>query len=125
MCYLSTGKLFKAFWAANRADNETPGRWEISKLNGLIFYSRRKFFKAAEHFVGSFKINTGDQTYKPWQRDDGGTFNLLGECFYNLGDYYKAFVAFKKASEKVLDQEFKTLYDNRAKLMFEISKSQK
>ncbi len=122
ICQLALNRCFRAFWSISRADDETPDRWESSKLKGLIFYQRRKFAKAIEAFIESFKINTGDQTYKPWPRDEGGTWNLIGECFYALGQYYQASVAFDEASKRIKNEKFKELFSNRSKLMFEMAK---
>jgi glycosyltransferase involved in cell wall biosynthesis len=122
-CHLALNHRFRAFWSASRADDETPDRWEIFKLKGMILFQSRKYFKAIEAFVGSFKINTGDQTYKPWKRDDAGTWNLIGECFFNLRNYYKASVAFKEAWKNCQDPKFKKLLYDRQHLMKEMAKS--
>jgi len=122
LCHLSLHRCFRAFWSADRANDETPDRWEVFKLKGLIYFEAGKYRKAIEAFVGSFKINTGDVSYKPWPRDDAGTWNLIGECFYRLGDYYKANIAFETASKRATDEMLKMLTKKRAELMTEIIK---
>ncbi len=122
LCQMALKRCFRAYWSISRADDETPDRWESFKLKGLILFQRGKFAKAAEAFVDSFKINTGDQTYKPWSRDDAGTWNLIGECFFNLGQYFEAHVAFSEASKRVKDYKFKYLWKKRAQLMLTIAK---
>jgi len=124
LCYLALGKNFRAFWAAFRADLETPDRWEICKLKGLILFGDRKYGPAIDALVDSFKINTGDQAYKPMPRDDAGTWNIIGECFFNLKEYYKAYVAFDKANSSTENKTLKDLAGKRAALMFEMSKAQ-
>lgn len=122
LCYLSMEKLFLAFWAASRADDETPDRWEISKLRGIILLTNKKYFPALESLIGSFKINTGDVSYKPWSRDDSGTWNLIGECFFNLGQYYQAYIAFDRAAKTILDESFGELFRKRADFMLTLAK---
>jgi GT2 family glycosyltransferase len=125
LCHLSLGHFFRAFWAASRADDETPGRWEVSKIKGLIFFQRNKFQKAVECFIDSFKNNTGIVSYKPWVRDLTEIWNLIGECFYNLGFLDKAFLAFGRAAELCTDEKFKPFLEKRVKLMADIFKSQR
>jgi len=120
LCHLALNHCFRAYWSASCADDETPGRWEIEKLKGLILFQRQKFSKAIEALVGSFKINTGDQTYRPWTRDETGTWNLIGEAFFNLGNYYKASIAFDKAASTATDPDFKNLLAKRAALLLDI-----
>ncbi|MFA5359284.1 MAG: methyltransferase domain-containing protein [Patescibacteria group bacterium] len=125
LCYFALGKNFRAFWSVFRADNEVPGRWEISKLKGLIYYSSKKYGPAIESFVDSFKINTGDQTYKPWPRDDSATWNLIAESFFHLGQYDKAHIAFEKVKAIASNDMLKDIAGKRAALMFEMAKTQR
>ena len=124
LCYLALGKYFRAFWAINHAENESPGRWEVDKLKGMIYFQAGKYFKAIESLVNSFHINTGDQTYKPWKRDDVGTWNLIGESWFRLKEYYKAHISFEQAWKKCTDPKFKKLLYDRQRLMYEIAKKQ-
>jgi len=124
LCYLALNRPFRAFCAACRADDETPGRWEISKLKGMIFFQDKQYFKAIESLVNSFKANTGDQTYKPWPRDDAGTWNLIGECFFHLNQFDKAYLAFIRAAELCEDKALKSFLEKRAKLMAQIFQNQ-
>lgn len=121
LCQLALNHCFRAFWTANRADNEVTGRWEIAKLKGLCYYQKRKFSKAIEEFVGSFKINTGDQTYKPWKRNEAETWNLIGECFFNTRNYFKAHIAFKESYKRTKNYKFKIMLKKRAKIMLEMA----
>jgi tetratricopeptide (TPR) repeat protein len=123
LCHLSSKHLFRAFWATAKANDETPDRWEIYKLRGMIFFARGHFGRAINNLIDSFKINIGDQTFKPLKHEDISTWNLIGECFFNLKKYYQAGVAFEKASEEVKDEKFKTLLKQRAALMEEMAKA--
>jgi len=121
LCQLALNRCFRAFWSVSRADDETPDRWEIAKLRGLILFQQRKFAKAIVAFVDSFKINFGDQTYKPWKREDAATWNLIGESFLGLNLYYKAAIAFREAAKKAENKEVKDLFAKRSKLMFKMA----
>jgi glycosyltransferase involved in cell wall biosynthesis len=117
------GHLFRAFWYANLADQETPGRWEISKLKGLIYFARQFFAEAAHYIVESFHENHGPVDYKPWPRDLSGSYNLIGECLFNLGVYDRAYLAFTRAADVCENDTLKDILKKRAALMFEIAKA--
>lgn len=118
-CYLALGRNFRAWLAAGCAERETPLRWEISKLRGLICFGSRNFERALTFFLESFNENTGDVSYKPWGRDIDGTWNLMGECFFNLDRYFEASEAFRQASVLTKSDEFRDLMLRRASCMRE------
>lgn len=115
--------LFRSFFYSNKANEETPGRWEISKLNGLIRFRQKEFAEAAQNFVDSFHQNKCIVDFKPWPQDRAGTFNLIGECLFNQGIFDRAGFAFWKAAEVTESEEFKSLFRKRGDLMFEMFKS--
>jgi len=116
-------KLFRAFWYAELAENETPGRWEIRKLKGLILFAKNKPQQALEYLLTSFYENKERSDYKPWQHDDGGTLNVAGECLYRLGQYAKAAEAWRAGAEQTKDEIVKKLLTDRANLMGDLLKN--
>lgn len=122
LCHLSLGHFFRAFWAACMADLEVPGRWEISKLKGMIFYQKGWNDKALQNFIESFKVNYGKQLFRPWKRNEGGTWNIIGEIFYCKGMYDKASIAFDEASKRVELPHFQVILKKRSALMAEMMK---
>jgi glycosyltransferase involved in cell wall biosynthesis len=114
-------KRFRAFWAVCKAEEEQPGRWETQKLKGIIYFDKKKYIKALNCFLESFDANKIDCPYKPWKRDDAGTWNLIGECYFRLGVYDKASTAFELASEQALEKEKKDFFLKRSKLMEQIA----
>jgi len=123
ICRLSLGHFFRAFRFASFAEHEVPGRWETSKLKGLIFSRKKKYTKAIECLVDSLKDNKGNTLYKPWKRELGGTWNLIGECFFNLHNFEKAYIAFDRAAAVTEDKDKKEFLEKRAALMREIFKA--
>jgi GT2 family glycosyltransferase len=121
-CHFALGHLFRAFWYISKADDETPGRWESLRLKGLICFQKKKFSQAVEFFVYSFKENTGIVSYKPWVDDIAGTWNLIGECFFNLGFLDKACMAFDRSVKLEKDKTKKKFIGKRAALMRDILK---
>jgi tetratricopeptide (TPR) repeat protein len=115
--FLERGKSFRAFWAISRAGLAEPNRWETEKVKGLIFFSRGKFEKALPFFVNSFNQNQVNFAYKPMERDDAGTWNLIGECFYNRAIFDKASTAFGLASERAITKDKKDYFKRRQQLM--------
>lgn len=123
LCHFSLGHKLRALWSADDAEKETPRRWEIARLRGLIFFNHGDYDRAIKFFVDSFDSNLGDTTYKPWKRDDADTWNLIGESYFRLGKLDPASEAFNEAFKNCEDSTKKTLYYNRAKLMTEMLRS--
>lgn len=117
LCEMALGHNLRAFWQAELADSETPGRWEIWKLKGLVYFQGKKYYKAVEAFTESFKINRIDCPYKPWPRDEASTWNIIGESFFNLKDYFRAHLAFSEATKRATERQLKYLTKKRADLM--------
>lgn len=115
--YLSQGKRFRAFLACYKAECEEPERWETEKLRGMIYFEAGKYEKALVSLVNSFNQNKKRFAFQPWQRDDAGTWNLIGECFFRRGAYSKASTAFYMASEQTKDKEQKNFFKQRQELM--------
>lgn len=117
MLFYERGKLFRAFWAISRAGWEEPNRWETEKMKGIIYFTRGKLEKALTCLVNSLAQNTQDFAYKPLKRDDAGTWNLIGECFYKRGIFDKASTAFGLASERAEKKDQKDFFKQRQQLM--------
>jgi predicted RNA polymerase sigma factor len=45
---------------------------------------------------------------------------LIGECFFNIGNYEKAYISFDRASTLCKDEEYKEFLQKRANLMKEM-----
>lgn len=123
--YLTEKKYFRAYLAACAADRETPGRWEIEKLKGMILFSQKNYTKALDFFVASFHENRGDVTFKPWSSDLSSRWNLIGESFFNLGKYWEAGESFKKSSDYADKVDFKDLMGRRSELMFDMARNKR
>lgn len=124
LCHLALGHVRRAFWYASRAEDETPRRWEIEKLKGIIFLAGCKPFQAVECFIASFNQNEGAVFYKPWVRDDAGTWNAIGECFVQLNLFDKASLAFAEAAKQCEDKKLKPFFLARAHLLGKIAVAQ-
>lgn len=120
LCLLALCRFFSSFQSACFAELEVPNRWETSKLKGLIFFRKKKYVKALEYLVDSFKNYSGSVLYRPWVRDLSSTWNLIGECFFNLRNYEKAFHAFSRAAQLCTNEDAKKFLNERAKLMYDI-----
>jgi tetratricopeptide (TPR) repeat protein len=120
LCHYSLCHHLRSLWSTNGAEKEISGRWEIAKLRGLIYMRAKMYDKAIKYFVDSFDPNLCDETYKPWPRDNSGTWNFIGECYFQTQKYDLAYEAFKQAWEECPSgPKKKGLYD-RAKVMLDI-----
>ena len=122
LCHMSLNHMFRALLYASIAEKEMPNRWETSKLKALIFVYRKKWSQALEFLVDSFRNNKIETLYRPWQRDVASTWNLIGECFFQLRNFEKAHIAFDRASFECKDKVAKGFFEKRASLMKEIFK---
>jgi len=114
-------RYFFAYLDTGSAEREISGRWEVDKLRGLIFLRQKNYHKALSFLIDSFHENTGVQRYKPWAKELHQTWNLIGECFFNLSKFYEASEAFKRASTQTKEPQVKGLLERRYKLMQEMA----
>lgn len=96
-CHIFLKQYLRALFALRNADREMPNRWEISKVRGSIFAMAKKYQKAIECYVESFKVNTGKFSYSPEGRDDAQTWDFIGHCFFALKDKSRAQFAWRRA----------------------------
>lgn len=122
LCYLAVGHWLHAFYCLCRAEKEMPGRWETIKMKGNVYFSRKKYGKALECFVDSFHSNKNDCLYRPWARDESSTWNLIGECYFNIRNFDKAAIAFSRGADLCKDENGKKFLGDRSKLMNDIFK---
>lgn len=120
----SLGHGFRAFWQANLAEEETPGRWETQKLKGLILAQNKKWEDAVECLILSHQQNVDNGSYMPWVRDSAGTWNLIADCYFHLREYEKAALAWDAAGLQIKDAVAKDIFSKRAALMREMAIAQ-
>ena len=106
--------LFSVCWLHN-ANRELPGRWEISKMFGIVYAMAGWYKKAAKYLVDSFKENPGVFSYGPLARNDAETWDFIGFCFYCSGDLYQARVAWKRALELCKNSDVSDVLNDRIK----------
>jgi len=120
--YFMKGHKLRAMMCLEMAELEIPGRWEVRKYKGIIYFSAKKWDQAIEQLNISFDEDRAIHDYKPWERDNANTFNMVGECFFNLGIYDKAHLSFLGASRSAKTKEQREFLIQRAKLMKDIMK---
>lgn len=123
--YIARKQYFRAWLWTCEACKYNPYRWEISELRGLIFFYQKNYAKAAEFFVESFNPSKGDISFEPKKRNLSLTWNFIGECLFNQGEYFKASEAFNQAKVGCEDKIIKKVLERRANLMREIAKKTK
>lgn len=106
-CYLFLGKPFRAWLSTRRANKIIPDRWETAKLYGLIFAAAKSYKKAIQNFVLSFNGNKKQYLFSPLPRDNIDTWDLIGQCFFNLGNIEEAICSFQRALESCSEKDKK------------------
>lgn len=125
LIYLIQKKYYRAYSSLRLAERTSGLRWETSRLFGVIFFNQKDYKRALDFFVDSFIENKGDVSYKPIARDYAGTWDLIGQCFFNLKDYFKANVAFDTAVKNCQNIDLRVLLKRRADLMLKLAENQK
>jgi glycosyltransferase involved in cell wall biosynthesis len=122
-CHLALGNFFRAFISARSADKETPNRWEVNRLYGMIFMAKRQYARAVSYFLSSLDRVPAQGIYFPFGAELYSVWTNIGECFFNMREFMSAYDAFKRASE-VADEEIKKQFSkDRSELMLAIFKS--
>jgi len=81
ICYNELGRPLFALWHLFMADKEQPNRWETAKMLGTTYAFIGWHEKALEHWVDSFKINTGEFMFCPIPRNDAQTWDFMSLSF--------------------------------------------
>lgn len=117
ICSNARGKHLAALRFLYKAEKVMPNRWEISKQLGMTYALFRRWQKAIQFLVDSFKINRGDFIFNPEQRDDANTWDIIGVCFLQLKQYKKAIVAWEEALKNESDPDKIKLLKKRIELL--------
>jgi len=121
MCYSQMNRFYLAGYNARLLEKESPNRWESHHVYGFILFMDKCYKDALQEFVASLDNKKQESEYKPLERNNAVTFNYIGECLFNLKEYQKAGEAFKRASKRCDDGNFKGLLSRRSNLMFEMA----
>ncbi len=97
ICYNELGKHLFALWHLFMANKDQPNRWEIAKMTGTTYAFIGWHEKALEHWVDSFKINTGEFMFCPIPRNDAQTWDFMSLAFGNLNKKDEMKVACRQA----------------------------
>ena len=97
ICYNEQGKYLRALYSFWKAENEQPNRWEIAKMLGTTYGLLGWTQKAVEHWVDSFKINTGKFMFNPIPRNDAETWDFISLGFATQGKMEQSKTACKQA----------------------------
>ena len=121
LCYYNRRNLWRAEHCALLMEKESPGRWETNHILGMVNMAQKNYLKAAEFFIKSLDYKEQEAEYKPIQRNKSTTWNLIGECFFNLARFDDASIAFHRSSYLCENKEFKKVAKNRGELMHKIA----
>jgi len=97
ICYNELRKHIFALWHFLKANKEQPNRWEVAKMLGTTYAFIGWNKKALEHWVDSFKINTGEFMFNPILRNDAQTWDWISLAFANLGEKDEMKIACQQA----------------------------
>lgn len=97
LIHTSFNNDIRARWAFYRADKVIPGRWETARAIGGLYYKNAYYNKALEFLVTALQPNTRKYIYEPMKHYRLSIWDMIGDCFAQLGSFTKARVAFERA----------------------------
>jgi len=97
ICYNELKKPLHALWHFWKAEKEQPNRWENAKMLGTTYAFLGWNKKAIEHWVDSFKTNTGKFIFNPILRNDAQTWDFISLAFASIGETEKSRIACRQA----------------------------
>lgn len=122
ICYNELKKPLFALWHFWKAEEEQPNRWETAKMLGTTyaFFGWNK--KAIEHWIDSFKINTGKFMFNPILRNDAETWDFISLGFAVLGDTEKSKIACNQALREEQENGPGLLPPEKIRILEEVTK---
>jgi glycosyltransferase involved in cell wall biosynthesis len=117
------GNKWRAIYAFMRMDSEMPGRWETQKRIGACYMWLGVWQMALPCLVEALGKQDGPFSFNPEERNDAETWDLIGQCFFNLKDYQKAKVAWNRCIELTKGKTGNSDFFRRVKVLEELMKS--
>lgn len=93
------GRKLRALYQFMRLESEMPKRWETQKRIGAVYMWLELWESALPYLVEALGANNGVFSFNPEERNDAETWDLIGQCLFNLGHYEKARIAWKRCLE--------------------------
>lgn len=120
ICYNELKKPLWALWHFWKAEKEQPNRWETAKMLGTTYAFIGWDKKAIEHWIDSFKVNTGKFMFCPLLRNDAETWDWVSLAFATLGDLEKSKIACRQALREEKDNGPGLLSLEKLKILEEV-----
>ena len=99
LAHAQLGHKYRALWTYIRLDREMPGRWQSHKRIGAVLMWLGFYKTALPELVEALGNTKGVFTFDPEQKDDAQTWDMIGQCFFNLREYQKAKIAWQRCIE--------------------------
>ena len=119
-CFNGLNKPKKGLKWLDKADQEIPGRWEVSKKRGSIFIFLKKWEKGIENLVESFNKDNSNCMFNPEPRNDSQTWYFISQAFIKLKKPYEARIALKRAKDAQGESKFTRLPKSEQKVIEEL-----
>jgi len=117
------GNKWRAIYSFMRMDSEMPGRWETQKRIGACYMWLGVWQMALPPLVEALGAQDGQFSFNPEARNDAETWDLIGQCFFNLKEYQKAKIAWKRCIELNKDKTGNSDFFKRVKALEHLIKS--
>jgi tetratricopeptide (TPR) repeat protein len=102
-----------------------PGRWETKRLIGGVYIAKGRYKKALPYFTFALEGNKCSYLYGLFGHDLGELWDLIASCYYALGEYAKAVIAWNEAIQNVTDEKRKGFYATKRSLVMMLSQDSK
>jgi len=125
LIYSSLKKSIKAENQTRLMETESPNRWETKFLRGITLMDQKQYNEAVKHLTESLDVVKQESEYKPIVKDYMMIWGNIGEAYYRQQKYYEASEAYRRASQHAKEDELKTLFKRRSKLMMKIEENKR
>ena len=123
LAHCMLGHKWRALWTYWRLDNEMPNRWQSHKRIGAVYMWLGLYQLALPELVEALGEQKGMFTFSPEEKNDAQTWDLIGQCFFNIKEYQKAKIAWNRCIELSKDKSGNSDFLNRLKMLEELIKS--
>jgi tetratricopeptide (TPR) repeat protein len=113
---------WRSLIAFMRMDSEMQGRWETHKRIGSAYMWLGLWEMALPRLVEALGVQEGQFSFVPEQRDDCQTWDFIGQCFFNMNQFEKAKVAWKRCVELSKDKTGNSDFFSRMKVLEQLIK---
>jgi tetratricopeptide (TPR) repeat protein len=116
ICHQLSGHELRAVWAFKDLEKLIPNRWETKRLIGGAYMQFEQWQKALPYLVESLESNKVQYFYQLFAQDFSEIWDLIANCFQELGQFPEAVVAWEEAQKESQTEDRKGFFATKSRL---------